>query len=152
MRIPAAIVVLVVLAVAAAGCGSSKTVGTDEYHGSVVKVRDRTDYALAEIAKAKTKDEFLDQMEASADLIDDAANDFAGAGSANGFEDESKQLTKQLHQLAADLAGTAEQVRTPGYEGLLNAKGLSFQSWVEINKIFASLSKQGIAVELLGRH
>ena len=106
----------------------------------------------SQVTKSKTKEAFLDQMDASADLIDAAADDFKSAGSADGFDDESEQLTKQLHQLAADLAGTAAQIRTPGYAGLLDAKGLSFQSWVEINKILASLSKQGIAVEPLGRH
>ena len=40
----------------------------------------------------------------------------------------------------------------PGYEDLLNSEGLSFESWVEINKILASLSKRGIAVAPLKRH
>ena len=154
------IVVLVGLFSVVAGCGGSKTVTRDEYQASVVNVRDRTEYALAAItgplttaeSQRRKKDVLLDRMDAAADLIDAAANDFDKAGSAPGFEDESAALVKQLHQLAADLAGTADQIRTPGYEGLLDAKGLSFQSWVEINKIFASLTKQGIAVEPLGRH
>ena len=152
VRALAAILVLATLAVGAAGCGDSKTVTKDEYHASVVNARDRTDYALAEVTRQKTKDAFLSQMDTSADLIDGAANDFDSAGSAPGFEDESAALVKQLHQLAADLAGTAEQIRTPGYEGLLDSKGLSFQSWIDINKTFGSLTKQGIAVQPLGRH
>jgi len=146
------IAVLLVLGFGVAACGGSKTLSSDDYHASVVRVRDRTDFALAEITQAKTREAFLDQMEASADLIDDAANDFDSAGSATGFDDESARLTKQLHQLAADLRGTAQQVQIPGYEDLLNAKGLSFQSWVDINAILASLSKQGVRVEALGRH
>jgi hypothetical protein len=154
MQMRAIIVTLVAVAAAAvaAGCGGSKTLSMADYHTSVVRVRDRTDYALAQVTQQKTKAAFLDQMEASADLIDDAANDFSDDGSAKGFRDESKQLTKQLHQLAADLRGTSQQVQIPGYEDLLNAKGLSFQSWVNINAILASLSKQGVAVDPLGRH
>jgi hypothetical protein len=146
------ILVAVATAAAAGGCGGSKTLSMDDYHTSVVRVRDRTDYALAQVTQQKTKDAFLDQMETSADLIDDAANDFSNGGSAKGFRDESKQLTKQLHQLAADLRGTSQQVQIPGYEDLLNARGLSFGSWVKINTIFASLSKQGVEVDPLGRH
>jgi hypothetical protein len=146
------VVLVAAVATAATGCGGSKTLSMDDYHTSVVRVRDRTDYALAQVTQQKTKEAFLDQMEASADLVDDAANDFSGGGSAKGFGDESKQLTKQLHQLAADLRGTSQQVRIPGYEDLLNAKGLSFESWVKINEILASLSKQGVEVEALGRH
>jgi hypothetical protein len=145
-------VVLATFVVAAAGCGGTKTLSTEDYQTSVVLVRDRTDYALAKITQQKTRKALLDQMESSADLIDDAANDFEDGGSAKGFGDESERLTKQLHQLAADLRGTAEQVQTPGYEDLLNSKGLSFGSWVKINAIFASLSKQGVEVKPLGRH
>ena len=155
-------VVLVAFVIAAAaGCGGSKTPPSiDEYHASVVKARDRTEYAFAAITGPLTtaesqrpkKDVLLDRMDAAADLIDAAANDFENAGSAAGFEDESAALVKHLHQLAADLAGTADQIRTPGYEGLLDTKGLSFQSWVDINNVLASLTKQGIKVEPLGRH
>jgi len=148
----AVVILLVAFILATAGCGGSPTLSRTDYQTSVVRVRDRADYALAQVTQQKTKQAFLDQMETSADLVDDAADDFADGGSAEGFGDESKQLTKQLHQLAADLRGTAEQIQIPGYEDLLNAKGLSFGSWVKINAILASLSEQGIRVEPLGRH
>ncbi len=142
----------VALAMLLGGCGGTPTLTKPEFQESVTKARNRTDYALTQITQQTTKKGFLDQMAASADLVDDAANDFADGGSAKGFGDESKQLTEQLHQLAADLRGTAEQVQIPGYEDLLNSKGLSFGSWVKINAILASLTKHGIAVEPLGRH
>ena len=143
-----------VLALAAlvAGCGGTPTLSKPDYQASVVKARDRTDYALAQITQVKTKQAFLNQMETSADLIDNAADDFAGAGSAKGFEDTTNKLTEQFHQLAADLRGTSRQIDVPDYADLLNSEGISFQSWVNINNIFASLGKQGIVVAPLKRH
>jgi len=143
-----------VLALAAlvAGCGGTPTLSKPDYQASVVKARDRTDYALAQITQVKTKQAFLNQMETSADLIDNAADDFAGAGSAKGFEDTTDKLTEQFRQLAADLRGTSRQIDVPDYADLLNSEGISFQSWVNINNIFASLGKQGIVVAPLKRH
>jgi hypothetical protein len=143
-----------VLALAAlvAGCGGTPTLSKPDYQASVVKARDRTDYALAQITQVKTKQAFLNQMETSADLIDNAADDFAGAGSAKGFEDTTNKLTEQFRQLAADLRGTSRQIDVPDYADLLNSEGISFQSWVNINNIFASLGKQGIVVAPLKRH
>jgi hypothetical protein len=145
---------VLVLACAAlvAGCGGTPTLSKPDYQASVVKARDRTDYALTKITQVKTKQAFLNQMEASADLIDDAADDFAGAGSAKGFENTTDKLTEQFRQLAADLRGTSRQINTPGYEDLLSSEGISFQSWVNINNIFADLGKQGIVVAPLKRH
>ena len=140
------------IAAVAAGCGNSSPPTKAAYAASVVNARDRVDFALAEITQSKTKQEFLDQMVTSAGLIDDAAGDFDDGGSPTGFEDETEKLTKAFHQLAADLEGTAEQIQLPGYESLLDAKGLSFQSWVTANAVLTSLKKQGIDVEPLARH
>jgi hypothetical protein len=150
-RHPAFLVALVLMAVVA-GCGGSSTASKSDYAASVVNARDRVDFALAQITQSKTKDEFLDQMVASSELIDDAANDFENASSAKGFDDESKKLAKAMHQLAVDLNATAEQIRLPGYEGLLDAKGLNFDSWTAINATLADLNEQGIKVSPLGRH
>ncbi len=143
---------LVALAMLLGGCSSTPTLTKSEFQDSVKKARDRTDYALAQITQAKSRDDFVNRMETSADLIDDAADDFSNAGAAKGFEDEHDQLTEHFHQLGADLRGTAAQVKLPGYEDLLNAKGVSFKSWVQINATLAKLGKRGIAVEPLGRH
>lgn len=143
---------VVVLVAIVSGCGGTPTLSKADYQASVSKARDRTDYALAQITEVKTKQAFTDQMETSADLIDSAADDFASGGSAKGFENTTAKLTEQFRQLAADLRGTSRQINTPGYEDLLNSEGVSFQSWVEINKILASLGKQGIVVEPLKRH
>jgi uncharacterized protein Yka (UPF0111/DUF47 family) len=143
---------LLVGAVALTGCGGSKTVSRQDYTASVTRARDRVDYALAQITQAKTQQEFLDRMQTSADLIDNAANDLHKAGSAQGFDDESTKLVASMHQLAADLAGTSEQIQTPGFEDLFSSKGISFQSWIDINNTLASLTKQGIEVAPLARH
>jgi hypothetical protein len=144
--------VLTAVCVLVAACGSSSTPTKAEYAASVVTTRNRVDYALAQITQAKTKQQFLDQMIDSSKLIDDAAGDLDDAGAAAGFDDETKKLVAAIRQLAVDLEATSEQIQTPGYEGLFSAKGLSFQSWVDVNAVLANLAKQGIDVEPLGRH
>jgi hypothetical protein len=154
MRLAAPLsLVLIAFAVVLGGCGgSTPTLTKAEFQTAVSSARDRTDYALAQITQAKSKTDFVGRMESSADLIDDAANDLSKKGAAEGFEDDVDKLTESFHQLAADLRGTAEQVNTQGYEDLLNARGVSFQSWVDINNTLASLGKRGITVQPLQRH
>jgi len=145
-------VVVALLAVAVGGCGGSEGASKDDFAASVTQARDRVDYALAQITQQKTRDAFLDQMVASSKLIDDAADDFESGGSAEGFEGKSEKLVKAMRQLAVDLNATAEQIRLPGYESLLDAKGLSFGSWDAINATLAALNKHGVEVAPLGRH
>jgi hypothetical protein len=144
---------IVVFSVVLGGCGgSTPTLTKAEFQTAVSSARDRTDYALAQITQAKSKADFVNRMESSADLIDEAADDLSKKGAAEGFESDVDKLTESLRQLAADLRGTAEQVSIEGYEELLNARGVSFQSWVDINNTLASLGKRGITVQPLERH
>ena len=77
-------------------------------------------------------------METSADLIDDAADDFANAGSAKGFEDEHRPADGAVSPARADLRGTSRQIElSRTTRTSCNAKGVSFQSWVQINAILA---------------
>ena len=66
--------------------------------------------------------------------------------------DQHERLVDQLGQLAADIQGTADQARVPGFEDILpGSQGLNFESWDEINAILAELRRQGIEVEPLAR-
>jgi hypothetical protein len=78
----------------------------------------------------------------------------AGTGAADGFGDETDELVEAFHQLSTDLEATANTIREPGFEDLLNqtTRGLSFQSWTDANAVLRQLSQQGIDVEPLGRH
>jgi hypothetical protein len=145
----------VLAAVAVAGCGGgSKTVSKEDYAEAVVAVRDRVDFALAQITVGQgTFEELTRRMEGAADLIDEAADDFDDAGTAEGFDDETETLVAAFHQLAAGLAGTAHDARQPGQEGLITGtNALQFPAWTKANRVLASLDEQGIAVEPIGSH
>ena len=154
---PRTVLVFIVLAAAvvlAAGCGGSNSAPTlTEYEQSVVTARDRVDFALGRITKAKAKDEFLNRMDEASAAIDDAASGLEEAGVAEGFDDETKKLTDALHQLSVDLSATASDLRQPEGQVLVTgASGLNFESWDQANLALASLIGQGIDVELIGRH
>ena len=145
----------VVAAGVVAGCGGgSETVSKEDYAEAVVSARDRVDFALAQITEGTgTLEELIERMNGAADLIDEAADDFDGEGTAQGFEDETKTLVAAYHQLAAGLAGTAHDASQPGFEDLLTGtKGLQFPGWTKANRVLASLDEQGISVEPIGSH
>jgi hypothetical protein len=141
-------------ALAVAGCGGSTVLDKQEYAESVVDVRNRVDFALASITvgTGDVKD-LIERMETAADRIDDAANDFEDAGTANGFDDETEQLVAAFHQLAAALAATAHDASVPGQEGLLTGtQGLQFPGWTKANRVLDRLNSQGITVVPIGSH
>ena len=138
-----------------AGCGGSETLAKDEYGREVVRARDRVDAALEHITNStdRTKAGLLARMKESADVIARAAGDLEAAGSAEGFDAETEQLVKAFEQLAVDLRSTAEQNEQPGFEHLLQGtQGLSFESWVEANRVLNRLRGRGVDVRPLGKH
>ena len=138
-----------------AGCGgSSETVSKEDYTEAVVSARDRVDFALAQITVGQgTFEDLVKRMEDAADLIDEAADDFDSAGTAEGFDDETDALIAAFHQLAAGLAGTAHDASQPGMESLLTGtNALQFPGWTKANRVLASLDEQGITVEPIGSH
>jgi hypothetical protein len=149
-----AIALLAVIVAIVAGCGGSSTATKEDYAASVVKARDRVDYALAQITVGTgTLELLLDRMEGAAALIDAAADDLDGAGAAEGFEGETEQLVAAFSELARGLEGVASDARQPELGGILpTTKGLEFPGWVKANRILTSLKRQGIAVEPIGSH
>jgi len=144
----------VVAACLLAACGGSSEVSKEDYTEAVVSTRDRVDFALAQITVGQgTIEDLVKRMEDAADLIDEAADDFASAGAAQGFNDETTTLIAAFHQLAAALAGTANDASQPGMEGLLTGtNALQFPGWTKANRVLASLDEQGISVEPIGSH
>ena len=81
-------------------------------------------------------------MDEAADTIDDTAGDLDDHGAPDELADQHERLVDQLEQLAADIQGTADQARVPGFEDIITgAAGLNFESWDEINAILAELRR-----------
>ncbi|CAN5249634.1 hypothetical protein BH20ACT13_BH20ACT13_12610 [soil metagenome] len=146
----AALVAIAVVGLALGGDESTTSQG--EYQIAVVNSRDRVEFALGRLSKAQTLDEFLERMDEAAETIDDTAGDLDDLGAPSDLASPHERLVDQLGQLAADIQGTADQARLPGFEDILQgAQGLNFESWDEINAILAQLRRQGIEVEPLAR-
>jgi hypothetical protein len=142
---------LLVLLAIVAGCGGSSS---DDFQKSVVEARNEVDAALTHITDNPSgRKELLDRMDDAALRIDRAAEELDRSKAPDELDGERKQLVTAFRQLAVDLTQTADQIRQPGFEGLLEGtQGLSFQSWVDANKILQKLEQQGIDVQPLGRH
>jgi hypothetical protein len=144
---------LISVATLALGCGESSMPPVQELEPSIITTRDRVDFALARITRAQSRDELLGRMDEAAGTIDDAAGDLEGVATPNDYENEVGKLVDSLRQLAFDVQATADQIRQPGFDDLLlGTRGLSFESWDEVNSALAALSAKGIAVALLERH
>jgi len=147
-----ALALLSAVALAAAGCGETTT-SVEDFEDAVVTTRERVDFALERITKAQTKEEFLSRMDEAAVAIDAGARDVEETGAAEGFDDEADRLVSGLHALSTDLEATADQIRQPGFENLLSGvRGLSFESWVKVNRALGDLREQGIDVQPLAKH
>jgi hypothetical protein len=143
----------VVAALVFAGCGGTGTASAQELEETVVLARDRVDFALAEVTRAESKDEFLERMDRASDTIGDAARDVDDLGAPERYRDDVDLLTTSLEQLAFDVQATADQVRQPDFGGLLEGvRGLSFESWNSVNRALNRLARTGIEVAPLERH
>jgi hypothetical protein len=143
----------IVAVLVAAGCGGGGTATAEELEAAVVLARDRVDFALAEVTRAESKDEFLERMDRASDTIGDAAGDVDGIGAPTRYRDDVDQLVGSLEQLAFDVQATADQVRQPDFGGLVEGvRGLSFESWDSVNRALTGLAGKGIEVAPLERH
>ena len=150
MRAPIfAILALAVLL--AAGCGGDSN---DEFADSVVESRNTVDGALTHITDNPSgKEELLQRMEQAAQKIDVAAESLDRKDAPEAMGDEQTKLVTAFRQLAVDLDQTAEQLRQPDFQGLIQGtQGLSFQSWVDANDALKQLKQQGVDVQPLGKH
>ena len=135
------------------GCGGGDPATAEELTAGVVATRDRVDFALASVTRAQTRDEFLERMDEAADTIADGAGDLDDAGAPESFEREAAALVDALEQLAFDVQATADQIRQPAFEDAFEGtRGLSFESWNEVNAALAELAERGILVAPLERH
>jgi hypothetical protein len=137
----------------ASGCGESTVASVPDLEQAIVLARDRSDFVLEAITRAQSRDELLARMDDAADTIDDAATDLEGVRAPAEYEGDADRLVESLHQLAFDVQATADQIREPGFDDLLSGtQGLSFESWVEVNRALSALGRMGIEVAPLERH
>jgi hypothetical protein len=145
-----AVVVVALLSIGATACGGDDSSDLQDYEASVVETRNSVDDALANISEAQSRKDFLNRMDQAAVLISRAADDLDDAEVAEGFEDETTELTAALRTLSTDLEQTAAQFRqTPE---LFNSPGLAFEGWTRTNEVLRGLAKQDIAVEPIPNH
>jgi hypothetical protein len=150
---PQVVALLVAVAMLVSGCGEGRMLSAEELERSIVATRDRVDFALARITQAESEEELLARMDEAADTIDAAASDLDGIGTPGNHENEIGSLVESLRQLAFDVQATADQIRQPGFRDLLTGtKGLSFESWDDVNLALAALVRKGIEVAPLERH
>ncbi len=147
------LVLLAALLLVAAGCGGSGDPSPEAYSEAVVLNRNRVDFVLARITRAKSQDELIARMDEAALLIGKAADELDEKGAPADFQPEADDLVKSLRQLSVDIQATADQVRQPGFENLLQGtRGLSFDSWDDVNKALAGLAGKGVPVSILQNH
>lgn len=147
------VLVALASAILASGCGGSNPPSVEDYTATVVKTRDRVDFALARMTQAHSLEELLNRMDEASVEIDAAADDLNEHRAAKNLDDENAKLVLALHGLANDVGTTADQFRDPAFsQGIGGLGGFSFETWTKTNKILADLRSQGISVEPLARH
>ena len=147
----AALVAAVVLGRAIAG-GNQPSSRAD-YQVAVVTARDRVDFVLGRLSRAKSLEELTTRMDEAAAVIDKSAGELDDTTAPAGLESQNGRLVVQLESLAADVQGIADQLRVPGFDDILQgSEGLNFPSWDKVNSVLVELRRLGIDVEPLSRH
>jgi hypothetical protein len=147
------LVLLAALLLVTASCGGSGDPSPEAYSDAVVVNRNRVDFVLARITRAKSQDELIARMDEAALLIGKAGDELDDKGAPADFQPEADDLVKSLRQLSVDIQATADQVRQPGFENLFEGtRGLSFDSWDDVNKALAGLAGKGVRVTILQSH
>lgn len=146
------LLLLLAVGLLVSGCGGGEP-SVEEYADAVVLNRNRTDFVLGRITRAKSLDELFTRMDEAALTISKAADELEDTGAPSDYQPEADDLVKWLRQLSVDVQATADQARIPGFEGLITeTNALSFDSWDRVNKALAGLAGKGIEVTILQRH
>jgi hypothetical protein len=147
----AALVAAVVLGRAIAG-GNQPSSRAD-YQVAVVTARDRVDFVLGRLSRAKSLEELTTRMDEAAAVIDKTAGELDDTTAPADLESQNGRLVADLESLATDVQGIADQLRVPGFEDILRgSEGLNFPSWDKVNNVLVELRRLGIDVEPLSRH
>ena len=107
----AAAAVAVVVAVTA--MGGDKTATKPEYQATIVSMRDRVDFAYAQITKADSVENLVVRLDAASEAVGDVADDLRGSAVAPGFESLNDRLVNRLEAFSNSMAATADQFEDP---------------------------------------
>jgi hypothetical protein len=147
------VVLLVAVSVVTTACGGFGAPSAEEYSDAVVLNRNRVDFAFGRITRADSVDEFLTRMDEAAIVIAKAGEELDKLGAPDEYQPEADDLAAAFSQLAVDIQATADQARTPGFEGLITEmNAISFESWDNANKALAGLAGKGVPVSILQRY
>jgi hypothetical protein len=154
MTVPRILVVLLAAAsLVLTACGGFGTPSVEEYSDAVVLNRNRVDFAFGRIGRADSVDEFLERMDEAAIVIGKAGEELDKVGAPDELQPEADELAAAFSQLSVDIQATADQARTPGFEGLITQmNAISFDSWDQANKALAGLAGKGVEVSILQRY
>ncbi|HEU4971511.1 MAG TPA: hypothetical protein VFT35_06310 [Gaiellaceae bacterium] len=123
------------------------------YQESVIRVRDRIDFALARIGKSQSPEELANRIEEASVTVGAGGEELADLHAPSELTKQNDRLVRTLQAFEAELAGTAETLRDPSFAPALQGlNSVSFKQWVVLNRIFGELRSAGIQVELLARH
>jgi hypothetical protein len=147
------VVLLLAVSLVATACGGFGGPSVEEYSDAVVLNRNRVDFVFGRITRADSVEEFLTRMDEAAIVIGKAGEELDKLGAPDEFQPEADELAAAFSQLSVDIQATADQARTPGFEGLITEmNAISFDSWDQANKALAGLAGKGVPVSILQRY
>ena len=143
---------LAALLLVAAGCAGGGDPSPEATREAVVLNRNRVDFVLARITqRAVRRTSCSRAWTRPRSSIGKAADELDDKGAPSDFQPEADNLVKSLRQLSVDVQATADQARQPGLREPppRRARGLSFDSWDDVNKALAGLAGKGVQVSIL---
>jgi hypothetical protein len=132
----------------AAGCGGDGA-SKQEFGAAMVAARDDTDAGLAQIVEAQSWEDLLERMKVAAVEVRGAAADVRKAEAPEELEDERDLLAQRLIALSDEIISTVETFESFPEQ---SPSALNFEQWDSVQASLASLRREGIDVEALGRH
>jgi hypothetical protein len=150
----AAVVLVALAGVLVAGCGGSTQEATkEETRQAVTTARNRVDFAFQRMARSEDLEDLAERMDEASGNVGDAADDLGDLRAPDPFAAEVVKLTSALEQLSVDLGATASDLTRPELiENIVDAKGISFDSWDEADAAIKALNELGLEVEQFERY
>lgn len=137
-----------------AGCGGSSEEATkEETQQAVTTARNRVDFSFQRMAKSEDLENLAERMEEASGNVGDTADELADLNPPEPFADEVDRLVAALEQLSVDLSATASDLTRPELlENIVDARGISFDSWDEASAAIEALNELGLEIENLQRY
>jgi len=144
------VLLVLLLAVGAAGCGGETS--REDFEAQVRESRDTTDQALRNIALSEDWDQLLLRIRAASDQIGRAAEELDEVGAPDELEDEHRELVLSLRGLSEEVGNTATALEEEPAFQESPVSALEFAFWDRTQNALAALREQGVDAPPLGRH